>query len=309
MIAKRNAANTSAQKQPSSEIIQTELQYTTRDGDKVRAKLYQPTVKPKDGSPFIVIFHGGGFCTGAPESEEQTCQNFVQAFRAVCVSATYRLGPEYKFPTAHKDAWDCLRWAAERATSWGADPSVGFILGGTSSGANITAVLTHMARDEGLSLPLTGHYLAAASLVPEHKLPEKYKKFYLSHQQNIDVPVLPRTARIMFLRGYEPDDNDSVWWAIFNHPKGHGNLPPIFLQIDGLDPLRDDSIIYERMLREEYGIKTKMNVYPGLPHGHWNIFPFLKGSEKFREDQIAGMAFLLGREADYSKVRTKPTTG
>ena len=309
MIAKRNAASKTARKQPPPGVIQTELHYATRDGDKVRATLYQPTVKPKDGSPLILIFHGGGFCTGAPESEEQTCQNFVQAFGAVCVSATYRLGPTYKFPTAHKDAWDCLKWAAENASSWGADPSVGFIVGGTSSGANITAVVTHMARDEGLSPPLTGHYLAAASLVPEEKLPEKYKKFYLSHQQNIDVPVLPRAARMMFLRGYEPDNDDSVWWAIFNHPKGHSNLPPIFLQVDGLDPLRDDSIIYERMLRQEYGIRTKMVVYPGLPHGHWNIYPWLKGSEKFREDQVAGMAFLLDREANYSKVWMKSTTG
>ncbi|KAL6241722.1 hypothetical protein RBB50_011255 [Rhinocladiella similis] len=302
MIDKRNAAAT--KKQPPPEIQQSDLWYPTRDGINIRAKLYQPSTPPKDGSPLIVMYHGGGFCTGAPESEEQTCHNFVQAFGAVCLSATYRLGPEWKFPTAHKDAWDCLRWAAEHATSWGADPAAGFVIGGTSAGANITAVLAHLARDEGLSPPLTGQYLAAASLLPENQVPEKYKKFYLSQEQNVDVPVLPRPARLMFLRGYQPDNDDAVWWAIFNHPKGHANVPPAFFQVDGLDPLRDDSIIFERVLRKEYGIKTRMDVYPGLPHGHWSIYPFLKGSEKFRKEQVAGMAFLLNRDPDYSKVVT-----
>jgi len=307
MIDKRNAATKGAQKQPPPEIIQTDVQYSTRDGFKVRAKLYQPTTPPKAGSPLVVMYHGGGFCTGAPESEELTCQNFVQAFGAVCLSASYRLGPEWKFPTAHKDAWDCLQWAAKNAISWGANPSVGFVIGGNSAGANITAVLTHLARDEGLSPPLTGQYLAVPAVLPETKVPEKYKKYYLSQEQNIDVPVLPRAARLMFKRGYEPDDDDTVWWAVFNHPKGHANLPPTYFQIDGLDPLRDEGIIFERVLREECGIKTKMDVYPGLPHGHWGLFPFLKGSETFRKDQVAGMAFLLGREPDFSKVVTKPS--
>lgn len=294
-----------AQKHPPPEIKQTELQYPTRDGTKIRAKLYQPTKPPKDGSPLIVIYHGGGFCTGAPESEEQTCQNFVQAFGAVCISATYRLAPEWKFPYAHKDAWDCLKWAAESARSWGADPSVGFVIGGTSAGGNITAVLAHLARDEGLSPPLTGQYLAAAAFLPETKVPEKYKKYYLSQEQNTDVPILPRAARLMFKRGYEADDDDAVWSAVFNHPKGHANLPPTFFQIDGLDPLRDEAIIFERVLREEYRIPTKMNIYPGLPHGHWAFYPFLKASEKFRKEQVEGMAFLLGREPDFGKVVTR----
>ncbi|KAM3419705.1 AB hydrolase superfamily protein B1A11.02 [Cercospora zeina] len=305
VVEKRNAATMAAASHPPPGIRQTELQYPTRDGLKIRAKLYQPILPPEGGSPLIVIYHGGGFCVGTPESEEQTCQNFVRAFGAVCISATYRLAPEWKFPTAHKDAWDCLRWAAENAETWNANPSVGFVIGGTSAGANITAVLAHLARDEGLSPRLTGQYLAAGSYLSDKNVPEKYRDCYLSHEQNKDVPVLPRAARDMFKKGYEPDENDGVWYAVFNHPKGHSDVPPAFFQIDGLDPLRDEGIIFERVLREEYGIETKMNIYPGLPHGHWGFYPFLKASEEFRKDQIEGMAFLLRREPDFSQVVTK----
>lgn len=218
------------------------------------------------------------------------------AFGATCISASYRLAPEFKFPYAPKDAWDCLKWAAASAKSWGADPSKGFIVGGTSAGGNITAILTHLARDEKLSPPLTGQYLAIPNLIPEKKCPEKYRPYFLSYEQNRNAPVLPVAAIDMYMGGYQPDEDDGVWYAVVNHPNGHKDLPPAVFQIDGLDPLRDDGLIYERILREENGIKTKTFIYPGLPHGHWGLFPFLQSSVKFRIEQLEGMGWLLGRE-------------
>ena len=304
MVDKRNEEAMKQLGQSPPEIKDSELQYTTEDGTKLRAKLYQPTSPPSEGSPLIVMYHGGGFCIGSPEGEEQTCRNFVQAFGAVCISASYRLAPDFKFPQAPKDAWDCLKWAASNAKSWGADPTKGFVIGGTSAGGNITAVLAHVARDEKLSPPLTGQYLAIPAVLPESKVPTKYQEYFLSYEQNRNAPVLPLAAIDMFMRAYEPDEDDAIWYAPFNHPKGHKDLPAALFQIDGMDPLRDEALIYERVLREEDGIKTKSYVYPGLPHGHWGFFPFLKGSEKFRKEQVEGMGWLLGREPDFEKVKT-----
>lgn len=176
------------------EVKQTELQYTTTDGTKVRAKLYQPEPLPKEGGPLIVMYHGGGFCVGNPEGEEQSCRNFVQAFGAVCVSSAYRLGPDFKFPYAVTDSWDALNWAAKNASSWGADPSKGFVIGGTSAGGNITGALSIMARDEKLSPPLTGQYLVIPATIGEGQVPEKWQEWYLSMEQNKDAPVLPKAA-------------------------------------------------------------------------------------------------------------------
>ena len=70
----------------------------------------------------------------------------------------------------------------------------------------------------------------------------------------------------------------------------------MFLQVCGGDPLRDEALIYEYVLRHEYRIPTRLEIYPGLPHGFWIIFPKLKSTKKFLEDTIDGMAWLLKRE-------------
>lgn len=140
-------------------------------------------------------------------------------------------------------------------------------------------------------------------MLPPEVVPEKYKPFYLSFEQNKNAPVLPQAAIDMFMAGYKPDPHDPLY-VPFNHPKGHAGLPPAYFQVNGLDPLRDEALIYERVLREEYGIKTKLDMYPGLPHGFWGFFPMLKSADRFKEDMVQGMGWLLGRKPDMSKVRT-----
>ena len=56
----------------------------------------------------------------------------------------------------------------------------------------------------------------------------------------------------------------------FYHPGGHIGQPPVYFPVCGSDMVRDESLIYERALREEYGVKTKLDIYPGLPHIFWN---------------------------------------
>lgn len=194
--------------EPPSDIKQSETHYTTRDGTKMRVKIYQPTSVPQDGSPYLVLIHGGGFCIGSPEGEEQTCRNLVQAYGAVALSISYRLAPQFKFPYAANDCWDALKWAAANYKEFGADPSKGFVVGGTSAGGNLTAVLAHLARDEGLSPPLTGQYLAIPAVGSGKLIPEKYKDLWVSFEQNVDVPVLPVAAVDMFMKGYQPDPNN-----------------------------------------------------------------------------------------------------
>lgn len=70
------------------------------------------------------------------------------------------------------------------------------------------------------------------------------------------------------------------------------DLPKTAVMVAGMDPLRDDGILYERVLREECGVPTKLYVYPGLPHG-FGVFPTLKASQKQVADSIEAIGWML----------------
>ena len=64
-----------------------------------------------------------------------------------------------------------------------------------------------------------------------------------------------------------------------------------------MDPLRDEALIYEDVLREECGVKTRLDVYQGLPHGFWLKYTKLTATKRFLKDMVEGVGWLLGKRA------------
>ena len=217
---------------PASGMIEEDQHIHVRDGATIRIRVTKN--KDSSGRPLLVMYHGGGFCLGSLEAEQANCRALVQAFDAICVSVGYRLAPEFKFPTAIDDSWDALKWVAQNATALGADPSKGFIVGGTSAGGNISAVLAHIARDEKLNPPLTGQWLSIPAVLDDFTaakvLPEEYKKLYLSHEQIVDPPGMGKKAIDLFMHNYAPDLDDHKFNP-FIWPGGHKGQPPAYFQV------------------------------------------------------------------------------
>jgi acetyl esterase/lipase len=190
--------------------------------------------------------------------------------------------------------------AAANATSLSANPSAGFIVGGTSAGGNLSAVMLYLARDAPLSPPLTGAFLSVPAVLHEAAVPSKYSSGYLSMQQNAHAPVVNYDAVQILYNLYKPDVKSPLF-VPFNHPKGHKGLPPVYFQICGLDPLRDDGLLYEKALREEAGVKTRLDLYPGLPHAFWAVFPHLSSSPAVAVDTLQGVSWLLQEGKSFAK--------
>lgn len=57
-------------------------------------------------------------------------------------------------------------------------------------------------------------------------------------------------------------------------PGGHRGLSPAYFQVCPLGPLRYEALIYERILGEEAGVKTRLDLNPGLGHHFWTNFAF-----------------------------------
>src|ERR1700743_702125 len=96
--------------------------------------------------------------------------------------------------------------------------------------------------------------------------PPKFKDYPVSREQNSAVPVLPAAA-LDALKGHvEWEETSPLHYPVLNKEVPLSKLPPTFFQVDGMDPLRDDALIYDEMLKEA-GVKTRINLYPGCPHG------------------------------------------
>ena len=289
-----------------SEVDEESLSVPTHDGASLELRVYRltpfsPAAAEHEGesaSPLILLFHGGHHVLGSPGVLSTLCGSLTKAFNAVVVSAGYRLAPEHPFPVGVEDAWDVLSWCAKNASSTlYADPTQGFIVGGVSSGGSLSVILAHQAHEQKLEPPITGIYLAAASVrMPGNdpaKLPDKYKERYLSRQQDecIDSPVLPTHMVELMETLYQPD-KDSKLYAPLGWPNGHADMPRTYSQVCGMDPCRDENLIYADMLKEE-GVPAKVELYAGLPHAFWGTLPALPQSEKWRQDTINGFKWLL----------------
>ncbi|KAB2573784.1 hypothetical protein DBV05_g7586 [Lasiodiplodia theobromae] len=275
-------------------VVKSQISIPVRDGSAIGAVVYQPAklCSQGHGGPLIVAYHGGGWCMGAPASEEVNCVNAVQRFGAVCVSVDYRLAPEHPFPTPINDSWDALKWLAANASQLGADPSRGFIVHGESAGGNFAVILALLARDENLSPPLTGISASIPAVLAKEAVPERFKAEYLSLDQNKDAPGLDATALEYLIGIYNPE-RTSPLFSPFIWPTGHKGLPPTVIYVCGMDPLRDEALLYERLIRTEYEVRTKLVIYPGLPHAFWSFFPSLESSKKAVADVTEGFGWLL----------------
>lgn len=126
-------------------------------------------------------------------------------------------------------------------------------------------------------------------------VPEKYRSEYKSWEDIKSDPIVTQKAQEFFMGSYIPSEQDRKHptFSPWLFPSGRKSLPPSYFQVCGRDQLRDETLIFERILREEDGIKTKLDVYPGLPHIFWSRAPQLNVSKKFVDDSVKGVEWLL----------------
>ncbi|RMZ79753.1 hypothetical protein DV738_g3123, partial [Chaetothyriales sp. CBS 135597] len=293
-----------------SNITESEHYLVTRDGWKSRTILCHLKNPVSNQSPLIFLLFGGGHVIGSPESEVELARLLAVTHNAVVVLPSYRLAPEYPFPFSANDSWDCLQVIAREARAGSSstilppftDATAGFIVGGTSAGCALASVLAHLARDNHLSPPLTGQFLCAGSYISPSRVPPKYAPLYLSREQNKNAPLLDLDLLELFRKAHKPDWSSPFAFSFDQHNpndargevrEGHRGLPPAYFQVCGLDISRDDGLIYEKVLREECEIETRLSLFEGMPHCWWGVFPDLKITQERFKEAIDGFGWLL----------------
>ncbi|KAH8724443.1 Alpha/Beta hydrolase protein [Phaeosphaeriaceae sp. PMI808] len=265
---------------------------STRDGSSIRVRVYQPVSGPPEGgSPLIMMYHEGGWCMGDLTDEDLNCRMFARDIGAVCVNVEYRLAPEHPFPVGVNDCWDALKWAITNSSDLKATPSRGLIVGGASAGGNIAAVLALQSRDEKLDPPITGQYLNEPALLPDTNVPSAVSHLYKSRFESTNDPVLKSLRPGAIEQVYAPEKNSPLWDP-YNHPQDHQDVARAYFQVGGIDPLRDEAVLYDRVLRNA-GVLTRFDLYNGYGHMFCTNYPELPRSQQFVQDALKGMKWLL----------------
>ncbi|KXH57760.1 hypothetical protein CSAL01_05911 [Colletotrichum salicis] len=312
IMAKVLEAKLAAKPDPSTlPYVEEDINITVRDGASIAVRIHKPKAVSEDGCPVLVAFHGGGFVIGDLEGVGPLCQLFT-TLGGIAVNVDYRLAPEHPFPIPVQDCFDAVKWTVENASDLGINLSKGFLVGGESAGGDLALGVTRLWIDEKQSPKLTGIFSSISGAVTDDSVPEKYRDRFLSLKQNANAPVVTADS-IEFIKGeihyqagireaesnividmYKPDPKSPLAYPIIS-PDLTG-IPRTYFQACGLDPVRDCTLVMEQVWKDA-GIPTKLDVYPGLPHGFWALFPQADFSKKHREGQRAALEWLLNEDS------------
>jgi alpha/beta hydrolase fold len=106
-------------------------------GDHERQRLDVHASGQEAGAPVLVFVHGGGFVGGDKHVPGTPMYDHIGAWAVrnswVGVTITYRLAPEYTWPSGAQDVAAAVRWVRDNIAAYGGDPSR-IVLAGHSAG-------------------------------------------------------------------------------------------------------------------------------------------------------------------------------
>ncbi|MDA8047008.1 MAG: alpha/beta hydrolase [Actinomycetota bacterium] len=223
------------------------------DAPDVRVLLYAPK-HPVSALPLILSMHGGGF--GQRPDMFPAADARLAMLGALVVSVDYRIVPDSRFPDAVEDCYSTLCWAVQELPI----DSQRVVLTGISAGGALAAAVALVARDrdgpdirlQALIIPVLDDRCETPSML-----------------QFEEAPLFGgRMARQMWdtYLGPDIDRSHTPAYAAPGRAEDLGGLPPAFIQAGGLDPLRDEAIIYAQRLMAA-GVSVELYCAPAQHHG------------------------------------------
>lgn len=252
----------------------------------VSIRLLRPASAVGVALPVLVAMHGGGFVLGRASDFDYLCVEVVRRLGIAVASVDYRLAPETPYPGPLDDCVAALRYVHDAADSIGVDPDR-IAVGGSSAGGGLAAGLALRARDEGG--PRIAFQLLLSPAVDDRMSTP-------SMTDLIDPPVLAGPTRGLVWHHYLGADYSGEMtpgvpaYAVPARADDLAGLPPAYVSVMEVDPLRDSNIDYAlRMLQA--GVRVELHVHPGAFHGSVELVPSASSSARI----LDGLIDALGR--------------
>jgi acetyl esterase/lipase len=128
----------------------------------------------------------------------------------------------------------------------------------------------------------------------QDSVPAKYREYFLSREQNAHAPVLDAAGIAGGALATQEDPTSEFRYPVLSDT-AVSDQPSTYIQVCGMDPYRDDSLIYHELLKDA-GVATKVDFYPGSPHGFWLAVPGSDVANKALVDIVVGFGWLLGKQ-------------
>lgn len=208
--------------------------------------------------PVIVNVHGGGFVYGTKEVYQFYCMELAGHGFAV-VNFTYRLAPEFKFPSALEDTAAVFGWVIENASKYGFDTKNIFAVG-DSAGATLLSLYCciHTNPDYARNYSFKAPYCPKAVLLNCGLYHQPYSK-----KKDLTSLLM---ANLMPHRGTEEEYR-------LLHVDAHttADFPPAFIMTGEGDFLAGQApLLYENL--KNLGVEVQYHYYGNKDHVLGHVF-------------------------------------
>jgi acetyl esterase len=235
-----------------------------------------------NGRPGVLDIHGGGTSIGVPAMDDGINAAIASELGAVVVSVDYRLSPEHPYPAPMEDCYAALLWFVDHAAELGVDPARIAVIG-DSAGGNLATVTALLARDRG------GPAIAMQALL-EPMLDDRLEtNSMITVGQDSYVWNLANAtdAWRYYLNGQEP-----TAYAAPARMEDLSGLPPTYLTVNELDPLRDEGLQYAQRLLAA-GVSTELHCWPQACHG-FGLIPTAAVTQRAAQALVGALGRGLG---------------
>lgn len=241
------------------------------DGNDITLFVHQP-VERTGPLPCVVHLHGGGMVIMSAEDPGFILlRNSLAAMGMVVIGAEFRngggrLGP-HPFPAGLNDCSSAVRWAHEQRATL---DIAKIVVAGESGGGNLSLATTLKAKQDGNLNNIDGvygmcPYISGAYGNPPPELPSLIEN---------DGYVLDGPMMSTMVKAYDPDETNNtnpLAWPYHASASDLEGLPPHFIAVNELDPLRDEGLAYYRKLLGA-GVPTVAKTIHGTPHAGDQLF-------------------------------------
>ena len=247
--------------------IRTERFQSSPDGNWINIQFIRPDNAER--LPCVYYIHGGGMTVmscfdgmyrawGKVIAAQGVAVAMVDFRNALRASSAPEVAP---FPAGLNDCVSGLKWVHANAEALNIDPAR-IIVAGESGGGNLTLATGLKLKKDGDLGPIKGLYAMCpyiAGVWPQDRYP--------SSTENNGILLDLHNNRGAMGYGIEAfNARDPLAWPAFATADDVKGLPPTVISVNECDPLRDEGIVFYRLLLQA-GVAARCRQVMGTIHG------------------------------------------